>query len=394
MSCAFSGVAYAASGGVPLAQESANPTESVADTNAVQPGKNSGEAVTPKVEYSDNTVSLKDYIDRELDSQRQLITHYQSNLTTFLTLGGYLLLILTLFAGFQIRQVVRNAERELKNISDEKEKAQAIVKEGQEQITNTVTEGQKHLDQLCNDAEVRFKKLIEQDMKAKFDELVLQAEKQIEATKDKLQLLDKLIESTKTSKELTPAEKKEVKKTAEDIEKIPEEKRTARDYFLLAFNTSNLDKRIELYSKSIDLKPDYAEAYNNRGFTYFLKGEKDLAFKDYEKAIELKLDFAAAYNNRGFAYSLKGEYDLAFKDLNKATELKPDFGIPYFNKARAFAMLGTADKVLEQLEIAAEKGFDNIKLARSDKGFDFLRENPRFKEILKKIEANAKKFQK
>ena len=52
------------------------------------------------------------------------------------------------------------------------------------------------------------------------------------------------------------------------------------------------------------------------------------------------------------------------------------------------------DIALDQFKIAADKGFENIELARSDKDLDSLREIPRFKEILNKIEENAKKKQK
>ena len=47
--------------------------------------------------------------------------------------------------------------------------------------------------------------------------------------------------------------------------------------------------------------------------------------KIFSKAIELKPDYAEAYSNRGAAYLHKGEYDNGIQDLNKAIELKPDY---------------------------------------------------------------------
>ncbi len=38
--------------------------------------------------------------------------------------------------------------------------------------------------------------------------------------------------------------------------------------------------------------------YNNRGIAYGEKGDVDLAIKDFDKAIDLKPDYAFAYNNR------------------------------------------------------------------------------------------------
>ena len=45
-----------------------------------------------------------------------------------------------------------------------------------------------------------------------------------------------------------------------------------------------------------------AEAYYNRGIAYGDKGEYDKAIEDYSKAIELNPEYAEAYNNRGNAY--------------------------------------------------------------------------------------------
>ena len=53
------------------------------------------------------------------------------------------------------------------------------------------------------------------------------------------------------------------------------------------------------YDKAIALKPDYAEAYYNRGNALTgLKRPKD-ALASYDKAIALQPDYAEAYYNRG-----------------------------------------------------------------------------------------------
>ena len=42
---------------------------------------------------------------------------------------------------------------------------------------------------------------------------------------------------------------------------------------------------------AIELKPDYAEAYNNRGIVY-IQSYYDRAIKGFNKAIEIKSDYA------------------------------------------------------------------------------------------------------
>jgi tetratricopeptide (TPR) repeat protein len=78
------------------------------------------------------------------------------------------------------------------------------------------------------------------------------------------------------------------------------------------------------FAETIMLKPDFAEAYHNRGVVYAHKGEYDLVIADCDKAIDLKPDFAEAYYNRGLAYARKREYNLAIADLRRTIELEPD----------------------------------------------------------------------
>ena len=67
------------------------------------------------------------------------------------------------------------------------------------------------------------------------------------------------------------------------------------------------DRAIADYNLAIQLKPDFAEAYDKRGNAYADKGENDRAIADYNQAIQLKSDNAFAYNDRGLAYDNRGD---------------------------------------------------------------------------------------
>ncbi|MFB5568868.1 tetratricopeptide repeat protein, partial [Bacillus cereus] len=66
------------------------------------------------------------------------------------------------------------------------------------------------------------------------------------------------------------------------------------------------EEAIRDYTKAMELKSDYAFAYNNRGNALKSKGNVEEAIRDYTKAMELKSDYAFAYNNRGNALKSKG----------------------------------------------------------------------------------------
>jgi len=96
------------------------------------------------------------------------------------------------------------------------------------------------------------------------------------------------------------------------------------------------DRAVADYTTAIELKPDYAEAYNDRGFAYYLKGDFERAIADYTQAIELRPNYPRAYNSRGVVY-MSGGYGASksVPDFDRAIELKPDFRYAYINRANA-----------------------------------------------------------
>ena len=136
----------------------------------------------------------------------------------------------------------------------------------------------------------------------------------------------------------------------------------------LAFQQGNvlmmieqLDMGIERYSHAIELDPNFAEAYTNRGLAYVKKGEIDRGIADHNKAIELNPDYADAYFNRGGAYKSKGDayqdqdnYNLAIADFNKAVELRPDFAGAYNHRGVAYRDKGEYNRAIEDFNKAIE----------------------------------------
>ena len=121
----------------------------------------------------------------------------------------------------------------------------------------------------------------------------------------------------------------------------------------LAFQQGNflmtlrqIDKAIEAYSRAIELNPNYAYAYNNRGIAYGQKGEFDRAIADFDKAIEISSRYAEAYSNRGVAYSGKGEFDRAIEDYNTAIELNPNYADAYNNRGSTYRSQGEFDHAI------------------------------------------------
>ena len=69
---------------------------------------------------------------------------------------------------------------------------------------------------------------------------------------------------------------------------------------------SNPDSAIATYGKALELDPNFASGFLNRGVAYGNKGDQDRAIADYNEAIRLDPKYAIAFYNRGTAYGNKG----------------------------------------------------------------------------------------
>ena len=140
----------------------------------------------------------------------------------------------------------------------------------------------------------------------------------------------------------------------------------ARAWFSVGYlSRKNPQESIFANDEAIRLKPDFAEAYNNRGATQYILGNYDAAVSDYDEAILLKPNFAEAYNNRGEAKNKMGEYMAAVVDCDEAIRLRPDLDEAYSNRGTAKGALGLRDEARQDFETALE-------LARNANNTDLL----------------------
>ena len=65
---------------------------------------------------------------------------------------------------------------------------------------------------------------------------------------------------------------------------------------------------MRLFGQAIELDPNYAPAYCDRGLALAVKGEADKALADLNTAIRLAPNGARSYLHRGFAYFQKGDH--------------------------------------------------------------------------------------
>ena len=104
-------------------------------------------------------------------------------------------------------------------------------------------------------------------------------------------------------------------------------------------NLKQYEAAVRSYDKAIALKPDYVDAYKNRGNALRDLKQYDAALQNYDKAIALKPDNAEAYNNRGNVLQDLKQYEAALQCYDKAIALKPDYAGAYYNRGNALRKL-------------------------------------------------------
>ena len=124
----------------------------------------------------------------------------------------------------------------------------------------------------------------------------------------------------------------------------------------------NLPTSIQEFSKSIEIYPEFQDAYINRGSVYLEMKQYSSALEDFNKAIEIDSTSALAYTNRANIYYLQNQLQDAFADVNRAIEIDPNFLLAYENRGAFFTNLGEYKSAISDFEKALEISPSNFRV--------------------------------
>ena len=105
----------------------------------------------------------------------------------------------------------------------------------------------------------------------------------------------------------------------------------------------DLDGALEVYKEALRIKPDYPEAYFNRGITLAKKGIPFLgeALTAHEKAINLRDgNYPEAHMHRGKTLFHLERPEDAIKAHSRAIELQDDYALAYMNRGLTYSHMG------------------------------------------------------
>ena len=157
------------------------------------------------------------------------------------------------------------------------------------------------------------------------------------------------------------------------------------------FLARQYDKAIELYRKGLEKKPDNAHAHILLGEAYVAKGMIAEGVAEMQKGMALDASLAKAperwdrYPLLAYAYAAAGRRDEALKILDAQKELAKQRYVSPYNFAIIYTGLGDKDQAFAWLGKCVEQRTRPFWQFRSRPLFDPLRSDPRYAELLRRM---------
>ncbi len=121
---------------------------------------------------------------------------------------------------------------------------------------------------------------------------------------------------------------------------------------VLQFQQGEYQQAVDTFSDLIDLFPQNADAFKNRGVAYMKLEKFDDAIPDFESAKNISPNLKGVYSNLGVIWYYKENYEKAIENYNREIEITPDNAVAYFNRALSMTKLGETDNALSDLTAA------------------------------------------
>ena len=106
------------------------------------------------------------------------------------------------------------------------------------------------------------------------------------------------------------------------------------------------------YQKAIELKPEYAQAWNGQARAFYELKNYQEALSAYDKAIQIQPDYQNAWKGRGFALSKVRRYKEAISSFDKALKLQPESPEVLNAKGEALSNLNRYDEAIKSYDKA------------------------------------------
>ena len=141
----------------------------------------------------------------------------------------------------------------------------------------------------------------------------------------------------------------------------------------------------EYLQKTLELNPDYPLAYMTLGENYRRAGRHGEAVEAHEKAVALDKGNALYLSYLGYTYGVAGHREKALAILRELHEMSKEKYVSPWAMAMPYIGLGELDQALDWLDKAYVEGDLLIAWLKVFPEFDPLRSDPRFADLLRRM---------
>ena len=152
------------------------------------------------------------------------------------------------------------------------------------------------------------------------------------------------------------------------------------DFLVIAHS---YDESIGESRKTIEMDPNFALAHDQLGQAYLQKHMNDEAVAELQKAVQLSGGTPTCIANLARAYVASGKRSEAIRLLNDLMKRSKSSDSHATEIAMIYLSLGDTDQAMNWLDLSYEERLNPSVLLRP--GFDPLRSDPRFKDLLRRI---------
>ncbi|MBU0549315.1 MAG: tetratricopeptide repeat protein [Candidatus Omnitrophica bacterium] len=118
------------------------------------------------------------------------------------------------------------------------------------------------------------------------------------------------------------------------------------------------------------------------------KQDLDFEISFYKNILKDRPNFVNALIALGEAYTRRGRYKEGLKVDKRLLELKPDDPTVHYNLACSYSLLKMPAACLRHLKKAITLGYRDFAFIEKDPDLEFIRKDPRYKELLSKYADN------
>jgi serine/threonine protein kinase/tetratricopeptide (TPR) repeat protein len=152
---------------------------------------------------------------------------------------------------------------------------------------------------------------------------------------------------------------------------------------LTLYDARQFDQAIQQERKTLELDPNFIFAHYLLGLSYVQKSMRKEGIAEFEKVLVIVPGDAMSLGQIGYTYGLGGDRAEAQKVLDQLNELSKKGFVPAMARAMVEIGLGEKDKAFEWLEKAHQDRYGyHLKV---DPQFDPLRSDPRFQDLLRRM---------